>query len=247
MSDAEPLSFLVRKLETRRKLDADDRAALLALPYRRRMFEPSAYLVREGEPPRAHCSFVLSGFAYRQKLTLQGARQIVSLHMRGDILDLQHLFLHIADHNIQALTRLETVEMDRQTLRDLAVSHPNIGRAMWIDALVDASVFREWIVNVGRRDARARIAHLLCEFAARMESAGLARSGGYELPMTQEQIGDATGMTGVHVNRTLRTLQEDGLIHRDKRFLSFSDPNRVRAVADFNAMYLHLEQVAPAT
>ena len=239
MSDAEPLSFLVRKLETRRKLDADDRAALLALPHRRRMFEPSAYLVREGEPPRAHCSFVLSGFAYRQKLTLQGARQIVSLHMRGDILDLQHLFLHIADHNIQALTRLETVEVDRQTLRDLAVSHPNIGRAMWIDALVDASVFREWIVNVGRRDARARIAHLLCEFAARMESAGLARSGGYELPMTQEQIGDATGLTSVHVNRMLKVLRDEGAIARTGRQVRISDWDRLRAIADFDPAYLH--------
>jgi CRP-like cAMP-binding protein len=231
---------LIRKLRTRFPLDQRDADALLAMTVKRRTYEPSAYLLREGEPLRSSCSFVLSGYAFRQKLTLQGARQIVSLHMKGDILDLQHLFLDVADHNIQALTRLDVVDLDRMALRELAVTHPAIGQAMWIDSLIDASVFREWIVNVGRRDARARIAHLLCEFAARMEQVGLSKDGSYELPMTQEQIGDATGMTGVHVNRTLRSLQADGLLHRDKRFLSFADRDRVRAVADFNPTYLHL-------
>lgn len=237
--------MLARKLALRARLDEADKAAVLALPYARRTYEPAVYLVREGEPPRKHCSFVVSGFAFRQKLSVQGSRQIVSLHMAGDLLDLQHLFLNKADHNVQALTRLETAEIDREALRALALSRPAIGEAMWIDALVDASIFREWILNLGQRNARARIAHLLCEFAARLDAAGLAADGRYELPLTQEQLGDATGLTSVHVNRTLKSLAQDGLLHRDRRFLSFTNRDRVREIADFSALYLHLDQSAP--
>jgi CRP-like cAMP-binding protein len=237
-----PLVSLARKLGSRNQLDDKDVAAILALPYTRRTFEPAAYVVREGEPPKKKCSFIVSGFAFRQKLTAQGARQIVSLHMTGDLLDLQHLFLKRADHNVQALTRLESAEIERDALRALALERPAVGEAMWVDSLIDASIFREWVMNVGRRDARSRIAHLLCEFAARMDAAGLAIDGRYELPMTQEQIGDATGLTSVHVNRTLKSLTADGLVHRDKRYLTFANRERVQAAADFSALYLHLEQ-----
>lgn len=237
-----PMDKLVRKLASRNALAAEDKAAILALPFVTRTYEPSSYLIREGEPAKRHCSFVLSGFAYRQKLTAQGARQIVSLHMSGDVLDLQHLFLKRADHNVQALTKLETADVERNALRALAAARPAVAQAMWVDALVDASVFREWVVNVGRRDARTRIAHLLCEFATRMKTAGLNEGERYELPMTQEQIGDATGLTSVHVNRTLKSLVDDGLVHRDKRYLSFTDWENMSSVADFSALYLHLDQ-----
>jgi CRP-like cAMP-binding protein len=239
------LSKMVRKLETRVHLDANDRAAILALPHVLRTYEAPAYVLREGEPPRKHCSFIVSGLAFRQKLAATGARQIVSIHLAGDFLDLQHLFLNRADHSVQALSRLETAEIERSALQDLILQHPAIGRAMWVDALVDASIFREWVLNVGRRDARTRVAHLLCEVSLRMEVAGLADGQGYELPMTQEQLGDAVGLTSVHVNRTLKALAEEGLIRRDRRYVQFNDMARLRAVADFSALYLHLDQVAP--
>jgi CRP-like cAMP-binding protein len=241
----DPMAVLVRKLESRNDLSDADKAAILALPHVIRSYDPSAYLLREGEPARRHCSFVLSGFAYRQKLTAQGARQIVSLHLRGDLLDLQHLFLKRGDHNIQALTRLETVDLERDALRAIVAERPAVAHAMWVDALIDASVFREWIINVGRRDARTRIAHLLCEFITRMDAAGLNQGERYELPMTQEQLGDATGLTSVHVNRTLRSLAEDGIVHRDRRYLSLTDWGKMRSIADFSALYLHLDQANP--
>jgi CRP-like cAMP-binding protein len=240
-----PMKKLVAKLASRAALSADDEAAILALPYVVRTYEPNAYLLREGAPPNRHCSFVLSGYAYRQKLTAQGGRQIVSLHLTGDILDLQQLFLKQADHNVQALTQLETANIESAALRALAAERPAVAQAMWVDALVDASIFREWVMNVGRRDARTRIAHLLCEFAARMKAAGLNDGDRYELPMTQEQIADATGLTSVHVNRTLKSLAADGVVHRDKRFLSFTDWDNARSVADFSALYLHLDQAVP--
>jgi CRP-like cAMP-binding protein len=226
-------------------LSDGDCDAIRKLPFVRRSYEAPGYVLREGEPARKHCSFIISGLAFRQKLTAEGARQIVSIHMAGDFLDLQHLFLNYADHSVQALTRLECAEIQRDALQDLVLQHPAIGRAMWTDALVDASIFREWVLNVGRRDARTRVAHLLCEFALRMEAAGLTQDHGYELPMTQEQIGDAVGLTPVHVNRTLRALAADGLIRRDRRHISFANWEAIRAAADFSALYLHLEQQAP--
>jgi CRP-like cAMP-binding protein len=244
MSEDQPLSKMIRKLGTRAQLDADDRAAILALPHALRTYEAPAYILREGEPPKRHCSFILSGLAFRQKLAVTGARQIISVHMAGDFLDLQHLFLNRADHSVQALSRLATAEIDRAALQDLVLQRPAIGKAMWVEALIDASLFREWILNVGRRDARARVAHLLCEVAVRMEMAGLTNGKDYELPLTQEQLGDAVGLTSVHVNRTLRALAEEGLIRRDKRHIRFDTIEHLRQVGDFSALYLHLDQSA---
>src|SRR6218665_2716472 len=117
---------------------------------------------------------------------------------------------------------------------------------MWIDTLIDGGMLREWIVNVGRRDARARISHLLCEFARRLEVAGLTGQYRYELPMTQEQIADATGLTPVHVNRTLQALARDGLIERHRRFVAIPKWEELRRVAGFSEIYLHLDQLKPA-
>jgi CRP-like cAMP-binding protein len=233
---------MIRKLAVHAELDHADRAAITALPFVRRSYEPSSYLVREGEPAKKYCSFILDGLAFRQKLTVNGARQIVAIQMVGDFVDFQHLFLRHADHNVQALTRIESADVDRDALQEVATERPAIGRAMWTEALVEASIFREWIVNVGRRDARTRIAHLLCEFAVRMKAAGIAPSEGYELPMTQEQLGDATGLTSVHVNRTLKSLVEDGTITRRGRFIGFADWNRLRSTADFSDLYLHINR-----
>jgi CRP-like cAMP-binding protein len=122
--------------------------------------------------------------------------------------------------------------------------HPRIGRALWIDTLIDGSIFREWIMNVGRRDARRRIAHLLCEFARRLEVAELGSTEGYQLPMTQEQLADATGLTPVHVNRSLKALEAEGLIVREKRHIKIPDWGRLRDISGFNELYLHLDAAA---
>ena len=247
MSSPHPsLERMVRKLKTRSDLDEADAAAVLALPHVERSHYAATYIVREGEPPGKHCIFLESGFAFRQKITLQGARQIVSLHMPGDFLDLQNLFLNISDHNVQALTDLKAIGLARADLQQLALVRPNIGRALWIDALVDSSIYREWVTNIGRRSARARVAHLLCEFGTRLKMAGLESEAGFELPMTQEQLADALGLTPVHVNRTLKSLAADGVVYRKRRFISFTNWETVKAIGDFNGLYLHPDQVNPA-
>jgi CRP-like cAMP-binding protein len=238
----EILKQMLRKLELRGPLDDGDREALLALPYRLQTIEPAVYVMREGERPERSC-LIVSGFAFRHKVTVEGARQIVSVHIPGDFVDLEASLLSISDHNVQALTRCEMAFVPRAALQELILAHPRVAAALWIDTLIDGSIFREWVVNVGRRDARSRIAHLLCEFGRRLEVAGLADEYRYELPMTQEQLADAVGLTPVHVNRILQTLSRDGLIVRSKRFVAIPNWEALRRVAGFSETYLHLDQV----
>lgn len=240
----ETLRLMLRKFESRAILDDGDREALLALPFRLQTMEPAAYVVREGELPERSC-LIISGLAYRHKVTVEGARQIVGVHIPGDFVDLEGALLNVSDHNVQALTRCEMGFVPRAAIQELILSHPRVGIAMWVDTLIDASIFREWVVNVGRRDARSRIAHLLCEFARRLEVAGLAEEYHYELPMTQEQLADAVGLTPVHVNRVLQSMSKEGLIQRERRFLRIPDWEALRSVGGFIETYLHLDQMRP--
>ena len=236
-----PLELLVKNLELRSALSADDRQAILALPYTLKSLAPGSYAVREGEVPTG-CGVLVSGFAYRQKLTGDGGRQILSIHVPGEALDFQNIFLNIADHSVQMLTRGHLALVLRSEIQTLVESSSSIAHAILVSTLVEASVFREWILNVGRRDAKSRLAHVLCELAVRLESHGLADEMGYHLPMTQAELADALGLTPVHLNRVIRSLETDGLINRTKREISFPDWDRMRDVADFNARYLHLAE-----
>jgi len=236
---------MVRRLERRSPLGEDDRRALKHVQHSLRRVPAGGHIIRDGDRPE-YCSLLLSGFAYRYKITGEGARQIISIHMAGEFLDLQNGFLQLADHSVQTLTEAEIALIPSQVIEELALTRPAIGRTLWIDTLIDASIFREWVVNVGRRDSRARVAHILCEFSLRLEAAGLAKGHTYELPMTQEQLADAVGLTSVHVNRVLKQLGEQGLISRDKRRLVIEDWARLRDVGDFNERYLHHDATAMA-
>jgi CRP-like cAMP-binding protein len=238
---AAPLAPLLRKLECWAFLNDEDREALLALPHILKTIEAHHYIVREGDKP-THSCLMLSGLSYRHKVVATGARQIVSIHMSGDIVDLQNSVLGTADHNVQVLTKSEVAFIPREAVLQLAFDRRAIGQALWYDTLVDGSIFREWIANVGRRDARTRIAHLLCEFALRLEAAGLGNHMEWELPMTQEQLADCTGLTPVHVNRMLQSLGKDGLISRTRRSVTVNDWKALAHTGDFESAYLHMPE-----
>lgn len=234
------LQLLVQRLDALSPLDADDKAAIAALPHTLKTVRAHEYIVREGARAENSC-LLRSGFATRHKIVADGGRQIVSVHMMGDMVNLQNSLLKTADHSVQALTDAEVALIPGTAIVALAATRPAVAIAMWLDTLVDGAIFREWIANVGRRDARARTAHVLCEFALRQEKAGLATRNQYDLPMTQEQLGDALGLTSVHVNRTLKALEAARLIARDKRTVTISDWDALRKVGDFDPSYLFLE------
>ena len=244
-ADLTALMPMLRKLERRARLGEEDREALLALPHQLRRVSAGAHIIRDGDRAE-HCCLLLSGFAFRHKITGEGGRQVLSLHLAGDFVDLQNSLLEVADHNVQMLTDGDVAFVPREAIKALALARPAVGVALWVDTLVDSAIFREWVVNVGRRDARTRIAHILCEFSLRLEEAGLAENHRYELPMTQEQLADAVGLTSVHVNRVLRQLAEEGLISRNKRAITIEDWARMRDAGDFNERYLHYDTCAAA-
>jgi CRP-like cAMP-binding protein len=237
------MGLIACRLDSRVALDDEAVRAILALPHVQRALRPSEYFLREGERPK-HSTVMIEGYIYRHKVVQDGGRQIVAIHLPGDFVDLQNILLDEADHNIQALTRATVCSFPHADMLDLAFRHPGIGKALWRESLVEASLFREWIANIGRRDARTRVAHLLCEVAVRCEAAGLGSRQAFVLPMTQEQLGDALALTAVHVNRTLRALECDGLIRRSKRAVTVADWRALRAVADFDENYLHLREMA---
>jgi CRP-like cAMP-binding protein len=237
-NDNEAWVGLIQKLGRLTDLDAEDRKQINALPYTLQRVENGDYLVREGQLV-TQCCLLVDGYACRHKTTEDGKRQIVSFHMRGDILDIQHLLLSTADHNVQAISPARVAWIPMEELRKLAWERPNIGKALWRDCLIDASIFREWVLNVGRRGAKARIAHMLCEFIARARVVGLVSDDRCALPLTQEEIGDATGLTNVHVNRMLRILRDEDVIAVGKRELQIMDWNRLREIAGFDSNYLH--------
>jgi CRP-like cAMP-binding protein len=239
------LEPMVRKLEYRGKFSAEDRAALLALPHHVKRFEPHHYIIREHDEATNSCLLV-SGFAVRHKVVGAGFRQIVAIHMKGEMVDLQNSLLGRADHGVQMLTAGEVAMIPREEIVRISFERPAVGRAMWIDTLVDGSIFREWIANIGRRDARTRIAHLLCEFGMRLKHAGLGEENNYTLPMTQEQIGDATGLAAVHVNRSIKSLDAEGLIERvGPRGVTIGDWRRLAEAGDFDSGYLHMKPDDP--
>jgi CRP-like cAMP-binding protein len=239
------LDRTLRKFETRAPLDGEDRQAFLKLPFELRHVDANRYIVREGDrAPGA--TLIVEGLAFRHKVTIEGARQIVSVHVPGDFIDLEGSLLMVADHNVQALTTCEVATVPREAIVALIHARPLLAHAMWVDTLIDGSIYREWIVNVGRRDSRSGMCHLLCEFARRLEAAGLADAAGYELPMTQEQLADSLGITPVHVNRILRELDREGLVVRNKRFVRVPNWEALRRAGGFNELYLHLNQVVPA-
>jgi CRP-like cAMP-binding protein len=235
------LSRLVVKLRTIADLSPTAEQALLALPLRLKVFEENADIVSQGDEP-SECALVVDGFACRYKVLGEGQRQIMSFHSSGDIPDLQSLHLRVMDHSLLALTPATIAFLPHGPLLALTREHPDIAAAFWRDTLIDAAVFREWLAGVGRRSARQRIAHLICELYTRMRAVGLTDGSSFELPVTQAELGDALGLSSVHVNRVMQELRRDDLIVSRGRHIAIGEWERLQAAGDFDPEYLHLRE-----
>lgn len=238
MTDVNRLDALVRRWSKYPGFDHESGEELLRLPYACRPFSKDAYLLREGQKT-VECTLLLKGYAFRHKVIRNGGRQIISIHIPTEFVDLQNGLLEVADHNVQCLTPCEVAVVPRVALMELADRNPGVRTAMWIETLLDASIFREWVVNVGRRDSRTRIAHLLCELSWRLKNIGLGEGAVFDFPLTQEQLADATGLTPVHTNRTLQALRREKLIRLDARSLTVLDWEKLCEAGDFDELYLN--------
>jgi CRP-like cAMP-binding protein len=203
---------LVAKLSRFAPLSDDDVGVLEALCSKEERVNVGVNLVDEVSAPRQ--GFVVTrGLACRYRALSNGSRQILTFLIPGDFFDLHGFLLSVADHSVitMAPTRLATI--DRDKVSEMVMHRPRLGAALWWSAMQEAAMLRERIVMLGRKNARARVAYFFCELFWRHRAAGLSEDHSLQLPLTQTDIGDALGLTSVHVNRVLQGLRRDGLIH----------------------------------
>ncbi|WP_132254876.1 Crp/Fnr family transcriptional regulator [Methylobacterium segetis] len=232
---------LIRKLERFTRLSYEDKGALNEAASRKvRHFAAHQDIVREGDRPE-HVNLILDGWACRYKTLEDGRRQIISFFLPGDLCDPHIFVLREMDHSIGTITQVRLAEISRDSILDLTERHPRITRALWWEMLVTAAVQREWTVNIGQRAGLERVGHLLCELFIRLRSVGLTEGDSCLLPITQVDLGEATGLTNVHVNRVLQELRGNGLIILKGRQLTIPDLEALQRVSLFSANYLHLD------
>ncbi len=237
---AELLQRWITRLLLRSELAPDEIAALADLPVEHLRFEANRDFVRLGEHT-THACVIVRGLAARFDQTASGARQITALHVAGDAADLHSVPLPRSAGALQALTPTEIARVPHAAIRELLARFPAIGMAFWRDCMVDAAILSKWALNIGRASARQRMAHLLCEMAVRRAVLGGTLTQ-YELRATQTHLGDMTGLTNVHVNRTLRALASEGLATVRGGTVHIEDWERLVSEADFDIAYLHLPE-----
>jgi CRP-like cAMP-binding protein len=228
---------LIAKLERSGALTLAEKSALADLVAHTRDLRPFTDIIHAGERP-VECRLLLDGWACRYKLLPDGKRQITGFAIAGDLCDLSGLLAGAMDHSVCTLTRASVAVIPCGPLLDLMDEHSGIARALWCETLVEGAIAREWVVNVGRRPAYQRIAHLLCEMALRLGAVVQAHGSSFVFPIRQEELADATGLSKVHVNRTLQEMRRDGLIGWTGPEVTIPDWERLQSAGMFRPGYL---------
>ncbi len=240
MSQADLAAPLVRKLEAIAKVPDSDKALLHKLRIATKHLGPGDNLVVVGDRPQ-FSALVISGMLCRYDFVEGGTRQIMSFHLPGDIPDLQSLYLHTMDHSLAAIGPATVGMIPHEDLHHAFERSFHLASVMWRETLIDAAIFRQWIGNIGGRNAIVAMAHLLSELVARGRSIGVIKDDmKFKLPLTQQDLADALGLSLVHINRTLRQLRRAGLITWEPGSLTVLDWDGLQAAGDFDPAYLHL-------
>lgn len=237
---ANPLIARLNKFVT---LDTRERAAITAMTRTRRTIKAHETLVHEGIRPDRVC-LILRGAAYRYRFLANGRRQIFGYLLPGDLCDTHFIILNEADHSVGMLCDSEIATIPLATLMSTVVEHPRIERALLMMSLVDGAISREWLLNVGQRDAYQKLAHFFCEMTARYQSLRVDHDDDVvAIPLTQMDLADTMGLTVVHVNRVLQRFRHEGLLNWSRRHVEIPDHQRLRAAAGFDDAYLRLRNV----
>ena len=239
MSRGASLTPFLHKMEARSWFTAEEREAILGLPFTPRQIQTNRDFVERGERV-THSCFVLEGMVGTFGQTRNGARQITSVFISGDMINLQAVALPEALSALQALTTTTILLVPHSALRQVGQRHPNVAEAFWRECVVETAIINEWVVNVGRRDARSGMAHLFCELACRSGRARPEDNFTFPFPVTQNHLGDMLGLTPVHVNRTLQGLREDRLVEVGRGVVQILNWDRLEKIGDFDANYLQL-------
>ena len=231
--------LLVARLESHMSLEPADRAGLLALPAQLRQFSTrNATLAAKLLDNHVHV--IDDGFACRYRDLPDGRRQILSILVPGDVIDLRQFVLGGAQPLMAALSPLSMNAIPNGSLLKLLETSPRATRALWSTTLVEESISREWLVSIGKRSALERVAHLLCEIYLRLAAVGRNTGSRFPLPLTQSELADVLGLSTVHVNRTLQELRKSGLITFQSGMVELFDFDALATLGLFSPGYLHL-------
>ncbi len=229
---------LIRKLNSLSPaLSAAETDAVLAIVPEPQPAAAGADILDALQRPHS-CAVLVEGLAARYKLTPDGRRQVVSVHVPGDILDLYAWVMGRSDYSVLAVSDCRVSRIGFADLERLVGLHPRLGIALWRDMAAEGAVFREWVVGLGQRSAYERIAHFLCEFACRLRAVGIGSQDAIPFPLTQALLGDTLGMSAVHVNRVLQQLRREGLIALSRGQLAIRDLEALEAAGAFDPAYL---------
>ena len=236
---------LIQKFERLCPLSLADRELLAAATNRSYLIGPRQDIIREGEAAD-YVYLIVAGIGCRHKTLETGARQIVTYLLPGDFCNLHIFVLDQMDHTISTLTECTVVALARDVILRFT-QQPAIARALWWATLVDEGTLREGLINVGQRQAEQRMAHFLCEMMMRLDAVGLVENNTFDLPVTQEELGETLGLSTVHVNRTLQRLRKRKLIAFSRKRATVPDPEALKACCGFSSHYLRLGPNRPVS
>jgi CRP-like cAMP-binding protein len=239
-SDAQTPAYrpnpLVSKLHGLSALSDDERVVLAGLTGASRAVDAGTDLSRDNDA-KDGVLVLTAGFACRYKLRSNGARQITDYLVPGDTCDLRAL-PGLPRGSIATIAPSKVARISSESLTSAQQDYPAIGEAFRKAAVVEGSILREWLMNMGRRSAEERLAHLFCELLSRMQAVGLVHGNSFRLPLTQFDLGDTMGLSYVHVNRTLQTLRQQGLFTFGSKTLTVLNLDGLQTLAGFEPGYL---------
>lgn len=237
MEIGRPYSRLLQRLERFNSLSSEERQYVAELPLAVVNFSANQEVAHQGDT-RSRCTLLLNGFLCGHKAVDHSRRQITSLIVPGDIADLNTLHLTATDHSISALGPAVVAFLPHAAFMHMLDRSPHLARAFWREAFVEAAILREWVVNLGRREALARVAHVLCELVVRLQAVDLARNFCFSMPWTQMDLADVCGISGVHANRVIQELRRLGLVEWDCKQVKILNWDGLAKVGDFSDGYL---------
>jgi len=235
----EAVAMFINRLALRSPIGKQAQAALLDLPAVSEIEDVERDFVHVGDR-LSHSCLVVDGLVARFAQTQDGARSVVALHIPGDMGDLFSLVAPNVTWALHALCPTRILRIPHHHLRELAEQHPELATAFWRDNVVDANILAQWTVNIGRKDARSTVAHLLAEMAVRHQANGLGSDHEYGFPITQADLADAVALTPVHLNRVLKRLREDAIVIKENTSVRIMDFARLAHAGEFDPAYLQL-------
>lgn len=235
-----PLGRLIERLDDNLKLSFSDRTLLHDIPVSIKSYRSSDDIAQRGEATHL-CCFPLDGQLVQSRMNDLYHRQIISFHVPGDSLGLHSIFLGKTEHTITSMGKSVVGFVTHDSIRELLCKSPDLARAIWRETSIETSISHEWAIKLGHREGIARVAHLICEMAVRLRSSREDYGQAFDVPWTQLDVGDACGLSNVHVNRIIQALRVGGVIDWKFRILTVRKWSELVKIAEFSDDYLHLK------